>query len=369
MDFYEIYTKYKDFDAEGFFASVTDDGVRRALQSEVLDIRQYLTLLSPLAENYLEDLAQKAHTTALLYFGRAIQLYTPLYLSNYCENGCQYCGFNAGNDIERKKLTLEEVEEEARFISSSGLKHILVLTGESRAHTPLSYIKECIPILRRYFSSISVEIYPVSSGEYAELIALGVDGLTIYQETYDRAIYEKVHPFGPKRDFLFRLGAPERAAEAGMRTVNIGALLGLGDWRRDAFFTGLHARYLFDRFSAAEVSVSVPRLRKHTGEFKAYCETEDKNIVQIILALRAFLPRTGLTLSTRESAGLRDNLIPLGITKMSAWSTTRVGGHTRGPGGESSEQFEVKDGRTVDEIKRMLIGKKYQPVMKDWMAL
>ncbi|MFQ5951955.1 MAG: 2-iminoacetate synthase ThiH, partial [Candidatus Omnitrophota bacterium] len=281
-----------------------------------------------------------------------------------------YCGFNKDNETERKKLSLEEVEKEAVFIASSGLRHILVLTGESREESPVSYIKDCVSLLKKYFSSISIEIYPLHEGEYRELVEEGVDGLTIYQETYNKEIYEKVHPAGPKKDYRFRLDAPERALRAGMRTANIGVLLGLDDWRKDVFYMGLHAKNLQDKFTDAEISISVPRVRPQTGDYRPPYNVTDKNIVQIILALRIFLPRVGITLSTRESSQLRENLIPLGVTKMSAGSTTAVGGHTIKYDKEGRPvQFEISDKRDVDQIKKMLVTRGYQPVLKDWMVL
>jgi 2-iminoacetate synthase len=335
-----------------------------------MNVREFEWTLSEAVEGSLEKIAQKARGITLRNFGRTIQLYAPVYLSNYCDNSCVYCGFNANNNIERRRLTPDEVEIEAAFISRTGLKHILILTGESRRMSPVSYIKDCVGILKKYFSSISIEVYPLTEAEYSELISEGVDGLTIYQEVYDEKIYSKMHPSGPKSDYLFRLDAPERGARAGMRSVNIGALLGLADWRKEIFLLGLHAKYLQDKFPCVEISASIPRIRPQGANgFKASCEVSDKNITQIILALRLFLPRIGITLSTRERPELRDNLIPLGVTKISAGSTTCVGGHTVGYEDGSSPQFEISDRRSVDEIKSMLDNKGYQPVLKDWMQI
>ena len=318
----------------------------------------------------MEPMAQKAHALTQQHFGKTIQLYTPMYLSNFCENECSYCGFNARNPMPRKTLTMSEVEKEAAFIASTGIEHLLILTGDSRARSPISYIKDCVEILKKHFSSVSAEIYALTEEEYADLARSGVDGLTLYQETYDEQVYDRVHKSGPKKDYRDRLDAPERAARAGMRAVNVGALLGLSDWRREVFFLGLQARYLQDRYGDVEIGVSLPRLRPHAGDFKEVITTTDRNITQIIMALRLFLPRLGITLSTRESATLRENLLPLGITRMSAGSTTSVGGHTLGdPEGEDVSQFEISDPRNVEEIKAMLVSKGYQPVMKDWMQL
>ena len=326
-----------------------------------------MRLLSPMAAPDLEAPAKKAHELTLRYFGRTIQLYTPLYLSNYCENACVYCGFNSANAVERKKLTLEEVEREAKIIAESGLKHILMLTGESRAMSPLSYIKDCVKVLKRYFSSLSIEAYPLDEDGYAELVREGVDGLTIYQETYDEITYGKVHPSGPKRDFKYRFDAPQRGAKAGMRSVNIGVLLGLNDWRKDIFLTGRHAKYLQDEYPDIEIGVSIPRIRPQIAGFKAPYKVSDKDLAQIIIALRLFLPRSGITISTRESPSMRENLLSLGITRMSAGSSTSVGGRlAEKPERSLLPQFEISDSRSVAEIKSMLEQKGYQPILKDW---
>ncbi|MCX5709724.1 MAG: 2-iminoacetate synthase ThiH [Candidatus Omnitrophica bacterium] len=324
--------------------------------------------LEPDDENGLETKAVLARDLTLRFFGRAIQLYTPMYLANYCDNSCVYCGFNIKNNIERRKLSLDEVAAEARFISSTGLKHILILTGEDRSESPLEYIKDCIKVLKGYFSSISVEIYPLSEPEYASLVAAGVDGLTIYQEVYDEEIYSKVHPAGPKKDYLFRLDAPERGARAGMRSVNIGALLGLNDWKTEAFMLGLHAQYLQDKFPDVEIGVSLPRIRPQVSGFKPAYAVNDRDLAQIIIYLRLKLPRLSISLSTRESASLRENLIPLGITRISAGSSTLVGGHTL-EGAPESAQFKIQDQRSIEEIKTMLYKLGYQPVLKDWMPI
>ncbi|MDP3804083.1 MAG: 2-iminoacetate synthase ThiH [Candidatus Omnitrophota bacterium] len=370
MSYYEIYQRYKDNRWDALFGCVRKDEVERYAASDEQSERRLAALLSNAAESCLEDMARRAAELTLRNFGRTIQLYTPIYISNYCENECLYCGFNSNIDIERRRLAKEEIEKEADIIASSGLKHILVLTGESREMSPLSYIKDSVKILKKYFVSITIEIYPLTRDEYRELVTDGVDGLTIYQEVYDEKLYLKIHPAGPKRDYNFRLDAPERGASAGMRSVNIGTLLGLDDWRKEAFLTGLHAKYLQEKFPDVEVGVSVPRMRPHSGDFKAPFEVSDKNVVQIILALRLFLPRLGITLSTRESARFRENLIGLGVTRISAGSTTKVGGHTISVHSESgSAQFEISDRRSVDEIKVMLESKGYQPVFKDWMHI
>lgn len=344
--------------------------ILNSINQERLKEKEFFALLSEQAENDLEEMAQTARKLTLRHFGKAIQLYTPLYLSNYCENQCLYCGFNSKNKLERKKLTLEEVEAEAKFISASGLKHILILTGESRKKSPLSYIKDCVRVLKKYFSSIAIEIYPLLDDEYCQLVSVGVDGLTIYQEVYDPDIYNSLHLAGPKKDYRFRLDAPERGARSGMRNVNLGVLLGLGDWRKEIFLLGLHAKYLQDKFPDVEIGASIPRVRPQAGNFKPKVIVSEKNIVQIILALRIFSPQLSISLSTRENSQFRDNLIPLGITRMSAGSVTSVGGHAiMTQGNKNSVQFEISDQRNIEEIKNILQQKGYQPVLKDWMQI
>lgn len=364
MSFFDKYSELKESSFRNFFQSITNYDVLRVLQKDRLDEKDFLTLLSPVAENFLEEMAQKAHQITVQNFGKTILLYTPLYISDYCVNQCLYCSYSIENEFTRVKLTLAEAEEEAKQIAKTGLKHILLLTGESNLHTPVSYLKENVQVLKKYFSSISIEINPLDLEEYKELIESGVDGLTIYQEVYNEELYKQIHIKGPKRNYRYRLDAPERGCKAGMRTVNIGALLGLDDWRKEAFFTGMHADYLQNKYLGTEISVSLPRIRPHLGSFQPKCDVTDKNLVQIILAIRLFMPRTGITLSTRESAELRNNLMHLGITKMSAGSSTVVGEYTQEQVGV--HQFEISDNRSVEEIKCYLFQNGYQAVYKDW---
>ncbi len=370
MSYYDFYAKHKDIVCEDYFKGFSLDDVCLSLKGDNFSDKSFSVFLSPAAESILEEMAQRAHALTLRNFGKTIQLYTPLYLSDFCENECVYCGFNARNNTLRKKLTEEEVEKEAAAIFSTGIKHILVLTGDSRKNSPLEYIISCIKILKKYFTSITVEIYALSEIEYRDIIGAGVDGLTIYQETYDEMLYADLHKKGPKRDYLFRLNAPERAAKQGIRSINIGALLGLSDWRKEIFLMGFHAKYLQDKFPEAEIGVSIPRLRPHAGEFKVSHKVSDMNMAQIITALRIYLPKIGITLSTRESPGLREGLLPLGITRMSAGSSTKVGGHmVELCVDENVPQFDISDTRSVSQIKEMLVLKGYQPVFKDWMLI
>jgi 2-iminoacetate synthase len=367
MTFYDEIERYRSLDLTGITKGFIPIHIEQILAKSEIHWQEFLGLLSPAATGLLENMAQAAHKLTIKHFGRTILLYTPLYLSNYCVNQCVYCGFNMANDIPRRKLTLHEVELEAQAISGTGLQHLLILTGESRQHSPVSYIADCVSVLRKYFSSISIEVYPLSIEEYAELISAGIDGITIYQEVYEQQIYERVHPAGPKRDYSFRLAAPERAGAAGIRTINIGALLGLNDWRHEVFFTGIHAAYLQNKFPDIEIGVSFPRMRPQFGNFEPEYRVSDSDLVQSIAALRLFLPRVGITISTRENAFLRDNLLKLGVTKMSAGSSTAIGGHTDAI--DSIGQFEIADRRTVKEMREIISKAGYKPILKDWHDL
>lgn len=367
MSFYDYIQKYRDFDFAGFFAALTPERVAAAIGKASPDLWDYLTMLSPQAEPFLEEMAQKAHRLTLQHFGRVIFLYTPLYLANYCVNQCSYCSFNVRNGIVRRAMAPEEAAAEGKLIAETGLKHILLLTGESRRHSPPEYIRACVEKLKQYFTSISIEIYPLETAEYAELVEAGVDGLTVYQEAYDEAVYDRMHLKGPKKDYRYRLDAPERGCQAHMRTVSIGALQGLHNWRTESFFTGLHAAYLQDRYLDTEIGVSFPRMRPHVGGMEPPCPVSDRNLVQMILALRLFMPRAGITISTRERAEFRDNLMRLGVTRMSAGSSTKVGGRLQEDEGDG--QFEISDTRNVAEMRQAITSMGYQPVFKDWQAL
>ena len=364
MSFYTLIEKYRGFDFEKAFSAIKPGDAKAALFSDHSHENRLLALLSPAAEIFLEEMALEAQRRTVQYFGRSIQMYTPMYLSNFCENRCLYCGYQAGNPLPRKKLNPEEVEKEAASIADLGFKHILILTGESKAMSPVSYIRDCVKILKKYFSSISLEVYPLDQSGYQELIKAGVNGLTLYQETYDEKLYDRVHLKGPKKNYQNRLDAPERGGRAGMHFLNIGALLGLGNWRTDAFFMGLHALYLQYQFPGAVIGVSVPRMRPHEGSFKQASIVSDKDLVQIVTAMRIFLPRATIALSTREEKSFRDHLIPLGITQMSASSSTGVGGHTLPE--KSLKQFKISDTRDLEEVKQAIRAAGYQPVLKDW---
>ena len=364
MTFLQTLERYPLTETAARIAAKPPADVEAALVADHLGLDDFMALLSPAAGAYLEPLAQRAHRLTVQRFGRTILLYAPLYLSNECTNGCRYCGFNARNPVPRRTLTLAEIEAEARVLHERGFRHLLLVTGEAPQAADRDYLAAAIAHIRPLFSSMSIEVYPLDEAGYRQMIAAGVDGLTIYQETYDRTLYAEMHPFGRKRDFTYRLHAPEHAARAGMRRIGIGALLGLGEFRVEAFCTGLHAMHLARHFWRTHLTVSFPRLRPADGGFQPLHPVSDRDFVQLICALRLLLPDAGLVLSTRESAALRDHLLPLGITQMSAGSCTSPGGYAERD--DSGRQFVIDDDRTPAEVEAMLKSRGYDPVWKDW---
>lgn len=369
MSFGEICQEAQKRQIKQELQSVTEDDVRRVLRKNRLNAEDFAILLAPAAENLLEEMARKAHDISLRHFGRTMQMFTPLYLSNFCSNACRYCGFNCSTGIKRKKLTLEEVLAEGKNIAGQGFRQLLILTGEAPAIAGMDYLEDCIKVLRNDFPSVSLEVYALTEDEYRRLAQAGADGMTMYQETYDKDLYEYLHPSGPKADYAFRLDAPERACKAGMRVVNLGALLGLSeDWRKEAYCTALHLQYLHKRYPNTDLAVSPPRMRPHAGSFQPKSRVTDVHMVQMVTAMRIFMPFIGITLSSRESAEFRNNLIPLGITKMSSGSVTAVGGHAE-KDTEDTGQFEISDPRSLPEFVSELTRQGYQPVYKDWEPL
>ncbi len=366
--FYHVSAYLQKQDVQGACLATDASGVQRALAKDVIGPEDFLALLSPAARPYLEHMARKAHDLTVRHFGKTIQLFTPLYLSNWCTNRCVYCSFNACSGISRMQLTLEDTLREGKAIAATGLKHVLLLTGEAPVKASVGYISDCVRVLRPLFPSLSIEVYALTEQEYRTLYGAGVDGMTLFQETYNEGLYPELHPAGPKSDYAFRLNAPERACRAGMRNVNIGALLGLDAWQREAFMTGMHAHWLQQSYPGTDIALSLPRMRPYAGQFQPACEVDDASLVQILFAMRLFLPRCGVTISTRESPDFRDNLMPLGVTRMSAGVSTAVGGYA-----ESDEktvgQFEISDSRSVDEVVQAILQKGYQPVFKDWHPL
>ena len=366
--FYDELGRWPGDDVAARLESATETDVLRALETPRLGFSDFIALLSPAATPHLEAMAVRARALTLQHFGRAVQLFTPLYLANYCSNQCRYCGFNTKNDILRRKLSMEQVEAEGRAIVSTGLRSILLLTGEAPKLTGPEYIAAAARRLRTMCPDIGVEVYSMSQEEYAELVQAGVTSLTLFQETYNEELYLELHPAGPKRNFRFRLDSQHRAASAGMRAVSVGALIGLDMWRRDAFFTGLHADWLQSRHPGVDVGISVPRMRPHAGSTITVHPNTERDLTQYILALRLFLPRSGITVSTRERAYVRDHLLPLGVTRVSAGVSTAVGGHVV-HSGEDTGQFNIADERDVDSMVAAIRAQGYQPVFKSWEPL
>jgi 2-iminoacetate synthase len=350
------------------FERYSEEDVMAVLEKNSVTIEDFQILLSPAASSQLERMAQRAMAETKKYFGNGISLFTPLYFSNYCENQCLYCGFNCRNKIVRAKLTDDEIEKELKSIATTGLKEILLLTGESRKHSGLLYIGKAVELASRYFSTVGIEIYPLNTDEYAYLKDCGADFVSVYQETYHLEKYDLVHPAGAKRVFPYRFNAQERALRGGMRGVAFGALLGLDDFRRDALATGMHAYLIQKKYPHAEISFSTPRIRPFINESKKDPHAVgEKELLQVMLAYRLLMPFAGMTISTRERAHFRDHVIGMVATKISAGVSVGVGGHESSEKGD--EQFEISDPRTVKEVREMIIGKGLQPVFLDYIRV
>lgn len=320
-------------------------------------------LLSPAAEHYIEIMAQKAHALTKQRFGNTMQLFIPMYVSNECFNTCTYCGFSVEHKYVRKTLTDEEIRQEAAFLKNKGFQHVLLLTGESPKNVGTDYIANAVRLLAADFASVGIEVQPMSVDDYHVVIQAGADSLTLYQETYHPDSYAKHHLAGMKKNYLNRLDAPDRGAKAGFYRINLGALLGLYDWRFDALSMAFHVTYLQKYYWKTKYAVSFPRINDVLGGYKPTYSVSDLSLVQLITSFRLVYPDIGITLSTREPASLRDQLIPLGITTMSAESNTSPGGYTQN---EFEKQFEISDERSVESIKQLLRSKGYEPVQKDW---
>ena len=362
----QVISAMKAYDYEKYTAA----DVEAALGREVLTPKDYAALLSPAAFPYLEQMAQRALTETRKHFGNSVMLFTPLYIANYCENYCIYCGFNCHNKINRAILTLEDVEKELKAISATGLQDILILTGESRKKSDVKYIGEACKLAAKYFRLVGVEIYPLNSDEYAYLHSCGVDYVTVFQETYNSDKYETLHLAGHKRVFPYRLNAQERALMGGMRGVGFGALLGLDDFRKDAFATGMHAYLLQKKYPHAEIAISCPRLRPIINNDKINPkDVHEPQLLQVICAYRIFLPFASITISSREGAKFRDNIIKIAATKISAGVSTGIGSHTDEVEQQKKgdEQFEISDNRGVNEIYEMIRHQGLQPVMSDYI--
>ena len=344
----------------------TAKDVRAALDADVRTPEHFAALLSPAAEPFLEEMAKKARMEKRRYFGDNVYLFTPIYISNYCENYCIYCGFNCHNKIRRAKLDMPAIEREMAAIAATGLEEILILTGESRAKSDVAYIGEACKIARKYFKMVGIEVYPMNSDEYAYLHQCGVDYVTVFQETYNPDRYEQLHLAGHKRIFPYRMEAQERALMGGVRGVAFAALLGLDDFRRDAYATGMHAWLLQRKYPHAEISFSCPRLRPIVNNDKINPkDVHERQLLQIMCAYRLFMPYAGMTISTRERAGFRDHVVDIAATKISAGVSTGIGGHSGEE--EGDDQFEIADNRTVDQVVAAIRAQGLQPVMNDYI--
>lgn len=345
----------------------TASDVLRAIESDSCSPEDFKALLSPAAEPFLEQIARKARKETRKHFGNSAYFFTPIYISNYCENYCIYCGFNCHNKIKRAKLSMEEIHDEMKAIADTGLEEILILTGESRKASDVKYIGEACKIARKYFKNIGIEVYPMNSDEYRYLHECGADYVTVFQETYNSDKYETLHLAGHKRIFPYRFNAQERALMGGMRGVAFAALLGLDDFRKDALGTGMHAYLIQRKYPWAEISISCPRLRPIINNASiSPKDVHEKQLLQIMCAYRIFLPFAGMTISTRERAEFRDNVVGLAATKISAGVSTGIGSHSESED-KGDAQFEIADTRGLDEIYESLKKRGIQPVMNDYV--
>ena len=377
-------------------ASADAASVRAVLSQGATSLSDFAALLSPEAGGSLEELCRRSQALTRQRFGRTIRLFAPLYLSNECINNCAYCGFSRDNPILRVTLSVEEVVREARALAGQGFRNVLLVAGEHPKFVSSGYMAECLKALHEFVPALSLEVGPMETAEYEPLVRAGAEGLVVYQETYDREVYGRMHTLGPKRDFDWRLATPERAYAAGFRRLGIAALYGLADWRLEALSVAAHASWLLKHCWKSQITVSLPRLRPCAGEFQPLTSFGDREMVQVIAALRLFLPDVGIVLSTREPASLRDRLLPLGITHASAGSHTEPGGYT-GAGKDtvhhtvrgrivelsagSSEwtpvagratgatgQFDIADDRPPEVVAEQIRRLGYEPVWKDWDA-
>lgn len=345
--------------------SYTKTDVFNALNKKIRTIEDFGALLSPAAGNFLEEIARVSQAETRAHFGNNISLFTPLYIANYCDNHCIYCGFNVKNKIERAKLSEEEIRNEMKEIKKSGLEDILILTGESQSTISLEYIGNACKIAKEYFKIVCIEIYPLNVDEYAYLHSCGVDFVIVFQETYNSDKYAKLHLAGHKRIFPYRLNAQERAVMGGMRGVGFAALLGLDDFRKDAFATGIHAYLIQQKYPYAEVAFSVPRLRPIINNARINPrDVHEKELLQVIMAYRLFIPSANITISTRELAKFRDNAIKIGANKISAGVSVGIGGHTHKKG---DEQFEISDNRSVSEVCEAIRNDGLSPLMSEYI--
>lgn len=358
-----VIAEMNSYDADIYTAK----DVKEALAAETCSVDNFKALLSPAALPFLEEIAQKAQKETRKHFGNSVAIFTPLYIANYCENYCVYCGFNCHNKIKRAQLNYEEIEQEMQAIAETGLEEVLILTGESPNKSSVEYIGEACKIAKKYFKLIGLEVYPMDSKDYAYLHECGADFVTVFQETYNSDKYKTLHLGGRKRIFPYRVNAQERAIMGGMRGVGFAALLGLDDFRKDALATGMHAYLLQKKYPHAEIAFSCPRLRPIINNDKINPkDVHEPQLLQIICAYRIFMPFASITISTRECERFRDNIIQIAATKISAGVNVGIGGHSQEEE-KGDEQFEISDGRSVDEIYQMIEDNGMQPVMTDYI--
>ncbi len=356
------------------YSKYTARDVIAALEHESCSLEDFKALLSPAAEPFLEKMAQRAKTETGKHFGNTVYLFTPLYIANYCENYCVYCGFNCYNDIRRMKLNMEQIDHEMKIIADSGMEEILILTGESRSKSSVEYIGEACKLARKYFRMVGLEIYPVNTDEYRYLHECGADYVTVFQETYDSDKYETLHLMGHKRVWPYRFDAQERALMGGMRGVAFSALLGLSDFRKDALASALHVYYLQRKYPHAEMSLSCPRLRPIINNDKINPQdVHETQLCQVLCAYRIFLPFVGITVSSRESESFRNGIVKISATKISAGVSTGIGDHEskysgkESDGAEGDEQFEINDSRSLDKMYKDMSDEGLQPVLNDYL--
>ena len=368
----KVMAQMEQYEADRYTAK----DVRAALEHETCTIEDFKALISPAAEPFLEQMAERARRETSKHFGNTVYLFTPLYIANYCENYCVYCGFNCYNHINRMKLTMEQIEKEMKDIADYGMEEILILTGESRGQSSVEYIGEACKLARKYFRMVGLEIYPVNTDEYRYLHECGADYVTVFQETYDTDKYETLHLMGHKRVWPYRFDAQERALRGGMRGVAFSALLGLSDFRKDALASALHVYYLQRKYPHAEMSLSCPRLRPIINNDKINpLDVHEKQLCQIICAYRIFLPFVGITVSSRESASFRDGIVKIAATKVSAGVSTGIGDHDSKYNGKENEepqgdeQFEINDSRSLDKMYQDIAEEGLQPVLNDYLYI
>ncbi len=365
MDFYQVFKQYPWENVKARIYAKTKADVQKALGKQGnRNLEDFMALVSPAAEAFLEEMAQLSHRLTQKRFGKTIQMYVPLYLSNECQNICTYCGFSFDNKIRRKTLTDDEIMREVAVIKQMGYEHVLLVTGEANQTVGVAYLQRVIRLIKPHFAQISIEVQPLDQDEYELLVAEGIHAVLVYQETYHEDDYKKHHPKGKKSNFMYRLETPDRLGKAGIHKIGLGVLIGLEDWRVDCFYTALHLKYLEKQYWRSVYTISFPRLRPFSGGLEPKIAMTDRQLVQLICAYRLLDEEVELSISTREREAFRNHVIKLGVTSMSAGSKTNPGGYIVEP--SSLEQFEISDERSPAEIAQVIVSQGYEPVWKNW---